>query len=101
MYGTIITSVKARQVYTNRGKPGVEVVVTTENGVLAGSTLNMLTAVKNLMNFANAPLVDAIICASLTPAKVIGIDNITGSIEIGKRADISILDKELNLVRNV
>ena len=32
MYGTVITSVKARQVYTNRGKPGVEVVVKTENG---------------------------------------------------------------------
>ena len=32
MYGTIINSVKAQQVYTNRGKPGVEVVVTTENG---------------------------------------------------------------------
>ena len=32
MWGTAITSVKARQVYTNRGKPGVEVVVTTENG---------------------------------------------------------------------
>ena len=32
MYGTVITSVTARQVYTNRGKPGVEVVVKTENG---------------------------------------------------------------------
>ena len=32
MYGTLIKSVKARQVYTNRGNPGVEVVVTTENG---------------------------------------------------------------------
>ncbi len=32
MAGTLITSVKARQVYTNRGNPGVEVVVTTENG---------------------------------------------------------------------
>ena len=32
MYGTIIKSVKAHQVYTNRGKPGVEVIVTTENG---------------------------------------------------------------------
>lgn len=32
MFGTMITSVSARQVYTNRGKPGVEVVVTTENG---------------------------------------------------------------------
>ena len=32
MYGTIIKSVKAQQVYTNRGKPGVEVIITTENG---------------------------------------------------------------------
>ena len=32
MYGTIIKSVKAQQVYSNRGKPGVEVIVTTENG---------------------------------------------------------------------
>ena len=32
MAKTVIKSVKARQVYTNRGTPGVEVVVTTENG---------------------------------------------------------------------
>ena len=31
MNDTIIKSVKAHQVYTNRGKPGVEVIVTTEN----------------------------------------------------------------------
>jgi len=76
-------------------------VVKTETGALAGSTLNMLTAVKNLMKFADVPLADAIICASLTPAKVVGIDDVTGSIEIGKRADISILDKELNHVKTL
>lgn len=32
MAGTAITSIHARQVYTNRGLPGVEAVVTTENG---------------------------------------------------------------------
>lgn len=32
MFGTAITSLHARQVYTNRGKPGIEVTVTTENG---------------------------------------------------------------------
>lgn len=32
MNDTLIKSVTARQVYTNRGKPGVEVVVKTENG---------------------------------------------------------------------
>lgn len=34
MNGTLIKSVTGRQVYTNRGKPGVEVVVTTENGAV-------------------------------------------------------------------
>ncbi len=34
MYGTAIQSVVARQVYTNRGKPGVEAIVTTENGAV-------------------------------------------------------------------
>lgn len=32
MSGTLIKSIKARQVYTNRGKPGVEAIVKTENG---------------------------------------------------------------------
>ena len=32
MNETLIKSVTARQVYTNRGKPGVEVVVKTESG---------------------------------------------------------------------
>lgn len=31
---TLIKSVKARQVYSNRGKPGVEAVITTENGAV-------------------------------------------------------------------
>ena len=34
MSGTTIVSVKARQVYTNRGNPGVEAIVTTENGAV-------------------------------------------------------------------
>ena len=34
MYGTAIKSIKARQVYTNRGNPGVEAIVTTENGAV-------------------------------------------------------------------
>lgn len=34
MTGTAITSIHARQVYTNRAMPGVEAVVTTENGAI-------------------------------------------------------------------
>ncbi|MBR4943001.1 MAG: phosphopyruvate hydratase, partial [Clostridia bacterium] len=32
MKGSTIKSIRARQVYTNRGKPGVEAIVITENG---------------------------------------------------------------------
>ena len=32
--GTVIKSIRAMQVYTNRGNPGVEAVVTTENGAV-------------------------------------------------------------------
>lgn len=34
MNGTAIKSIKAHQVYTNRGNPGVEAIVTTENGAV-------------------------------------------------------------------
>lgn len=34
MSSTLIKSVKAHQVYSNRGKPGVEAIVTTENGAI-------------------------------------------------------------------
>jgi N-acetylglucosamine-6-phosphate deacetylase len=47
-----------------------------------------------------APLVDVIKMASLTPARIIGLDNEIGSIQVGKRADLVILDEQLN-VRDV
>lgn len=34
MSGTLIKSITAHQVYTNRGNPGVEAIVTTENGAV-------------------------------------------------------------------
>ncbi len=81
---------------------GVKVIkendmVKTKEGALAGSTLNLLDAVKNLTKFSTATLAEAVVCASQNPAKVVGINNITGSIEVGKRADITILNNDLSL----
>jgi len=81
---------------------GIKVVkendmVKTIDGTLAGSTLNLLDAVKNLMKFSTATLAEAVVCASLNPAKVVGMDKVTGSIECGKRADIVILGKDLTM----
>lgn len=67
----------------------------TPDGALAGSTLDMLTAIKNLMKFTGATLGDAVACATKNPAEMVGIYNKIGSVEVGKIANMVVLDKEL------
>ncbi len=64
---------------------------TDRDGALAGSTLCLDQAVRNLMAFCRMPLCDALIAATETPAKQVGIDDTCGSLEPGKRADILFL----------
>lgn len=73
--------------------------VTTEDGTLAGSTLNLHKAVKNLMEFAEASLGEAVVCATRNPAKAVDIYDEVGSIDVGKRADMLILDRDLEIQR--
>ncbi|MBR7098307.1 MAG: N-acetylglucosamine-6-phosphate deacetylase [Clostridia bacterium] len=72
----------------------------TLDGALAGSTLNLWDGVKNLMQFADIALEDAILCATLNPAQMVGIDQTVGSIEVGKRADLLLVD-DFNDIRGV
>ena len=60
----------------------------TIDGALAGSTLEMADGIRNLVRFAGATLEEALACATINPAKMVKIDSICGSLEIGKRADI-------------
>lgn len=69
----------------------------TLDGALAGSTLNLWQAVKNLMRFTGIPLEEAIGCATANPARAVGIFDRVGSLEPGKRADILLADDSLNL----
>ncbi len=71
----------------------------THEGAIAGSTLNLFEGVKNLVRFAGATLEDAIACATLNPARMVGIDGRVGSIEKGKRADLLVLDADEALCR--
>lgn len=63
-----------------------------EGGVLAGSLLRMDHAIRNLMNFSGCSLADAVQCATLTPARLLGIDDHFGKIEPGYNADLVVLD---------
>ncbi len=77
-------------VYIKNGKARLK------DGTIAGSTSNLLEGVKNVIKFGIKPE-HAFKAATINPAKAVKIDNITGSISEGKRADLIILDKEFNL----
>ncbi|MBP7892171.1 MAG: N-acetylglucosamine-6-phosphate deacetylase [Firmicutes bacterium] len=83
---------------------GQHVIVTggaarLETGVLAGSTLTMDAAVRNMVKFAGIPLHEAISMASSTPARLIGLADRKGRIEPEMDADIVLLDAETLQVR--
>jgi N-acetylglucosamine-6-phosphate deacetylase len=72
--------------------------LTDNPNALAGSTLTMIQGFRFLVKQANLSIEEASSAASLTPARSLGLDHLIGSLEAGKRADILMLDDELNLV---
>ncbi|MEO3947047.1 N-acetylglucosamine-6-phosphate deacetylase [Gorillibacterium sp. CAU 1737] len=67
------------------------------SGALAGSTLTMLGAFRFAVQRAGATVEEASRMASGTPARQIGQDAEFGSLAIGKRADLLLLDESLAL----
>lgn len=63
----------------------------THDGAIAGSLLSMYDGVINICKFADVKYTDAIICATKTPAEMIGAYSHVGSIDIGKQADFLVL----------
>ena len=68
------------------------------DGTLAGSVLKMNVAVKNLVEKAGVPFTDAIDFATYNPAKNIGVLNERGTIEVGKRADLTVLNSDFEVL---
>lgn len=68
------------------------------NGSLASSIVGMDHMVRHMKANTSATLPQVIRMASLTPAERTGIAQEVGSLEVGKRADIVVMDKELNVV---
>ncbi|HMV85914.1 MAG TPA: N-acetylglucosamine-6-phosphate deacetylase [Blastocatellia bacterium] len=68
---------------------------------IAGSVLTMNAAVGNAMAFTGMSLIDAAHTASLAPARVCGVADRKGSIEIGKDADLAILNADFSVSHTV
>ena len=67
-----------------------------ESGSLAGSVMPLNKMVYNFLNNTDLDMRKVVRLAAINPAKSIGIDKTKGSIEIGKDADITLLDEDVN-----
>lgn len=72
-------------------------IVRTAAGGLAGSTLSLDAAVRNMVEHTGVSPEDAIHMASLHPARLLGIERQLGSLRAGKCANIIALDSGLHL----
>ncbi|GAB2962333.1 N-acetylglucosamine-6-phosphate deacetylase [Micromonospora polyrhachis] len=68
------------------------------DGAIAGSTLTMDAAVRQAVG-AGVSIPDAIRMSTLTPARAIGLGDRVGKLATGCRADLVVLDDDLNIIR--
>jgi N-acetylglucosamine-6-phosphate deacetylase len=77
----------------------VDGVCRDENGTLAGTGLDMATAVRNAVSLLGLSLAEAARMASEYPAAFLGLDNEIGRIAPGYRANLVLLDDGLRVQR--
>jgi N-acetylglucosamine-6-phosphate deacetylase len=68
-----------------------------QNGTLAGTALDMATAVRNMMSITGVALPDAVKMATASPASFLRIAEQAGTIDVGKRADFVVADDNLRV----
>lgn len=64
-----------------------------DDGTLAGSILKMSDASQNMLRFNICNLFELMYLTAINPAKQLGIYDCKGSIDVGKDADLIVLDK--------
>lgn len=67
------------------------------DGALAGSVTTLPDCVRTVVKKMGIPLETALACATINPARSLGIDNFYGSVESGKKADLVLWDEKMNL----
>ena len=67
------------------------------DGTLAGSVLTMERALKNVCAATGRSLAEMWVTSSLNAARAIGVSSRKGSLEVGKDADLVLLDESFNI----
>ena len=68
-----------------------------DRSAFAGSVATDDRLVRTMHTQAGVPLHECVRMMSLTPAKILGIDGETGSLEAGKRADLVVFDENITI----
>ena len=71
-----------------------------DTNTIAGSVSNLYDCFKYAVSCANVPLNLAVMACTINPARAIGVEGSYGSIEVGKKANILLLDKNL-IIKNI
>jgi len=71
---------------------------TLESGRLAGSTIGLYDAVRNMVRLAGFTVPEAVEMASATPSRIIGASDRKGSLAPGMDADITVLDRSFDVL---
>ena len=82
------------RVFTTKG--GVARLLS--NNTVVGSVITMNHTFANLVEKCNVDPIIASRFTSTNAARALGIDNELGSIEVGKQADIAVLDSQYNCI---
>ena len=72
-----------------------------DRSAFAGSVATADRLIRTMINVAEVPLTDAVKMMTITPARILKINNRKGSLEKGKDADITIFDKNIHVSHTI
>jgi N-acetylglucosamine-6-phosphate deacetylase len=93
----VVGSAQTTFVLQGRTITVVDGICRDENGTLAGTALDMASAVRNAVLLLGLDIVDAARMASEYPAEFLGLGSELGRIAPGYRANLVLMDDELNV----
>jgi N-acetylglucosamine-6-phosphate deacetylase len=71
----------------------------TVEGNLAGSTITLDAAARNLANYTGASYRECLACVTLNPARILGMEKQKGVIAPGTEADLAVLDQNFHVIQ--
>ena len=67
------------------------------DGAIAGSATNLMDCMRTVVKKMDLPLETAVACATINPARSLGVEEQYGSLEAGKKAHVVLLNQDLEL----